>query len=449
LYLLLPQLKILMILSRKNEKPRASVQALGCRLNQYEGLTLEGKLRQAGYDVVPFGESADLGVINTCTVTNEADAKSRTAIRRFSRKNPNSITVVVGCYSQISANEVAMVEGVDYVIGNHDKMNFLDYIGGQKPEKPVVVRERIDREDFTVGYVGEVEFAQRANLKIQDGCDFMCSFCVIARGRARSRDWDDLFAEAHGMIDKGVREIVLTGVNLGTYSSNGQNFLRLIDSLSEIKGLDRLRISSIEPTTIPHELLGMMADPSHCLMPYLHVPLQSGCDKILSLMKRKYELQEMHDFFIQSQETVPNLCLGTDLMTGFPGETEEDFQETCETFLTFPFSYCHVFTYSEREGTAAARSDAHIPMQERRKRSSYLRSLSSSKRMDWHTEHCGRELRVLLENPKNNCVFGYSDHYLKVMIPDQGVEIANHFATVLVEEARPEYCVGKIIEIEQ
>ena len=180
------------------KKPRASVQALGCRLNQYEGLTMEGKLRDAGYEIVPFGESADLGVINTCTVTNEADAKSRTAIRRFSRKNPNSITVVVGCYSQISANEVAMVEGVDFVIGNHDKMNFLDYLGDRKPESPVIVRERIDREDFSIGYVGETSFEQRANLKIQDGCNFMCSFCVIpfARGRARSRNWADLFDEA-------------------------------------------------------------------------------------------------------------------------------------------------------------------------------------------------------------------------------------------------------------
>ena len=160
-------------------KPKASVQALGCRLNQYEGLSLEGKLREAGYEIVPFGESADLGVINTCTVTNEADAKSRNAIRRFSKKNPDSLTVVVGCYSQVSANEVAMVQGVDYVIGNNDKMNFLDYLGNRKPDRPVVVRERIDRDDFCLGGVEQVHYEQRANLKIQDGCDFMCSFCVI------------------------------------------------------------------------------------------------------------------------------------------------------------------------------------------------------------------------------------------------------------------------------
>ena len=181
-----------MSLAKKNTldssfKLKASVQALGCRLNQYEGQSIEGKLRSKGYEIVPFGEDANLGVINTCTVTNEADAKSRNVIRRFSRKNPDAITVVVGCYSQTSANEVAMVEGVDYVIGNHDKMNFLDYVGEEKPSTPVVIRERIDRSDFSMGQVGEVHFEQRSNLKIQDGCDFMCSFCVIpfARGRAR------------------------------------------------------------------------------------------------------------------------------------------------------------------------------------------------------------------------------------------------------------------------
>ena len=209
-------------------KLKASVQALGCRLNQYEGQSIEGKLRSRGYEIVPFGEDANLGVINTCTVTNEADAKSRNVIRRFSRKNPDAITVVVGCYSQTSANEVAMVEGVDYVIGNHDKMNFLDYVGEQKPASPVVIRERIDRSDFSMGQVGEVRFEQRSNLKIQDGCDFMCSFCVIPLPVVVpvQRDWSDLFEEAEQMVQKGVREIVLTGVNLGTYMSNGKKLSR-------------------------------------------------------------------------------------------------------------------------------------------------------------------------------------------------------------------------------
>ena len=404
-------------------------------------------MREAGYEVVPFGEPAELGVINTCTVTNEADAKSRNAIRRFSQMNPDATTVVVGCYSQISANEVAMVDGVDYVIGNHDKLNFLDYLSEQKPETPVVVRERIDREDFSIGMVGEVQFEQRANLKIQDGCDFMCSFCIIpfARGRARSRNWQDLLMDARQMIEKGVRELVLTGVNLGTYQSEGLDFLGMIEGLSELKGLDRLRISSIEPTTIPEALFSFMADPNHPLMPYLHVPMQAGCDRTLERMKRRYKLEEMDAFFNRATSAVPDLCVGTDLMVGFPGESSSDFEETCATFLDGPFAYCHVFTYSEREGTPAAKSNQQVPMEERRRRSAHLRRLSASKKMDFHAFYKGKELRVLLENPKDNSYFAYSDNYLKVRVPEQPLGLANRMARVKIGQAFPEYCLGELV----
>jgi threonylcarbamoyladenosine tRNA methylthiotransferase MtaB len=429
---------------------RASVETLGCRLNQSEGILLEGKLREAGYEVVPFGDPADLGVINTCTVTNEADAKSRNTIRRFCKKNPKATTVVVGCYSQISANEVAMVDGVDYVIGNHDKLNFLDYLSEDKPENPVVVRERIDREDFSIGMIGEAQFEQRANLKIQDGCDFMCSFCIIpfARGRARSRDWQDLLMDGRQMIEKGVREVVLTGVNLGTYQSEGRDFLSMIEELSELKGLNRLRISSIEPTTIPEELFPLMAASDHPLMPYLHVPMQAGCDRTLERMKRRYNLAEMDAFFKHATSAVPDLCVGTDLMVGFPGESNSDFEETCATFLNGPFAYCHVFTYSEREGTPAAKSDDQVPMEERRKRSAHLRRLSASKRMDFHKSHEGKVLRVLLENPKDGSYFAYSDNYLKVRVPELPPDLANRMARVKIGKAFPEYCIAELVDWE-
>ena len=429
---------------------RASVETLGCRLNQSEGILLEGKLREAGYEVVPFGDPADLGVINTCTVTNEADAKSRNTIRRFCKKNPKATTVVVGCYSQISANEVAMVDGVDYVIGNHDKLNFLDYLSEDKPENPVVVRERIDREDFSIGMVGEAQFEQRANLKIQDGCDFMCSFCIIpfARGRARSRDWEDLLTNAKLMIGKGVRELVLTGVNLGTYQTGGRDFLGMIEGLSELPGLDRLRISSIEPTTIPEELFPLMADPQHPLMPYLHVPMQSGCDRTLLRMKRRYNLAEMNAFFERASQAVPGLCVGTDLMVGFPGESVSDFEETCETFLNGPYAYCHVFTYSEREGTPAAKATDHIVMEDRRRRSAHLRRLSASKRMDFHDHYNGKEMRVLLENPKEGSYFAYSENYLKVRVPEKPTGLANRVAIVRIGQAFPEYCLADLLDWE-
>ena len=430
---------------------RASVQTLGCRLNQYEGVALEGKLRDAGYEVVEFGEEAELGVINTCTVTNEADAKSRNAIRRFNRKNPGALTVVVGCYSQVSANEVAMVDGVDYVIGNHDKLNFLHYLEPEKPDVPVIIRDRIDREDFTMGFVGDTNFEQRANLKVQDGCDFMCSFCIIpfARGRARAREYVDLLHEAKEMLNKGVREIVLTGVNLGTYHSQGYDFLALLDSLSSLGGLDRLRVSSIEPTTIPEEMFAWMADPAHPLMPFLHVPLQSGSDPILSKMKRRYRIGEMEAFFARALEAIPRVCMGTDLMVGYPGESDSHFQETCDRFMSFPLSYCHAFTYSERDGTPAAKQSDHVPMDIRRQRSAHLRSLSASKRMDFHKRHLGEEVDVLLENPKNGTYSGYSDHYLKVAVPESPQGLENRMARVFIKDARPEFCLGELLSWEE
>ncbi|MBT5715840.1 MAG: tRNA (N(6)-L-threonylcarbamoyladenosine(37)-C(2))-methylthiotransferase MtaB, partial [Opitutae bacterium] len=373
------------MVTKNPNKKRASVRALGCRLNQYEAIEMEGRLKSSGYEIVSFGETAELGVINTCTVTNEADAKSRNVIRRFIRKNPNALTVVVGCYSQMDANRIAMIDGVDYVIGNHDKINFLEYLDDEKPKVPVIIRDRISREDFSIGFVGEPKFEQRANLKIQDGCDFMCSFCVIpfSRGRARSRDLADLLDEAHRMAENGVKEIVLTGVNLGTYFSNEIEFLGLLEKLSNIRDLSRIRISSVEPTTIPEEIFHWMADESHPLMPYLHVPLQSGCNSVLKRMKRKYNLDEMAEFFNRATSAVPSICLGTDLMVGFPGETEEDFHETCNTFLNFPLDYCHVFTFSERKGTPAAKMYDQVPMDVRRKRSAHLRRISASKRMEF------------------------------------------------------------------
>jgi threonylcarbamoyladenosine tRNA methylthiotransferase MtaB len=422
-------------------RKKASVHALGCRLNQYEAVEMEGRLKSSGYDIVSFGEEADLGVINTCTVTNEADSKSRNVIRRFIRKNPQALTVVVGCYSQVNANRIAMIDGVDYIIGNHDKMNFLNYIGDEKPEVPVIIRERISREDFSIGFVGEPKFEQRANLKIQDGCDFMCSFCIIpfSRGRARSRETNDLLDEANRMITNGVREIILTGVNLGTYHSGGVNFVGLIEKLASLEGLVRIRISSIEPTTIPTELFQWMADDQHPLTPYLHIPLQAGCNSVLKNMKRRYGIEEMLDFFNSAKMEIPKLCIGTDLMVGFPGESEEDFLETSNFFTQSPLSYCHVFTFSERSGTPASKMKNQVPMDLRRKRSAHLRRLSSSKRMDFHKGQEGNLDTVLIENPKDSYFTGYTPNYTKVIVENTGRDISNQLVQVRLNHASPEF----------
>ena len=404
-------------------------------------------MKSSGYDIVSFGEEADLGVINTCTVTNEADSKSRNVIRRFIRKNPQALTVVVGCYSQVNANRIAMIDGVDYIIGNHDKMNFLNYLGDEKPEVPVIIRERISREDFSIGFVGEPKFEQRANLKIQDGCDFMCSFCIIpfSRGRARSREINDLLDEANRMITNGVREIILTGVNLGTYHSGGVNFLGLIEKLASLEGLDRIRISSIEPTTIPTELFQWMADDQHPLTPYLHIPLQAGCNSVLKNMKRRYGIEEMLDFFNSAKMEIPKLCIGTDLMVGFPGESEKDFLETSNFFTHSPLSYCHVFTFSERSGTPASKMKNQVPMDLRRKRSAQLRRLSSSKRMDFHKGQEGNLETVLIENPKDNYFTGYTPNYTRVLVENAGHDISNQLVQVRLNHASPEFIDAELI----
>ena len=429
---------------------RASLQTLGCRLNQYETNAIRDRLEEAGYRIVPFAAEADLAVVNTCTVSNAADAKSRNAIRRFIRKNPEAVTVVVGCYSQIGYKEISEIPGVDYIIGNNDKLNVLDYIGQDKTTRPVIIRDRIDREDFSVTLVGDAPFAQRANLKIQDGCDFMCSFCIIpfARGRARSRDFDNLLEEARSLTDRGVREFVLTGVNLGEYANSGKGIIEVIDALAQIDEVARIRISSIEPTTIPEALLSRMASSAHPLLPFLHVPLQAGCDQTLARMRRQYEVGDVIKFIERAVSLMPNLCVGTDLMVGFPGESEEEFEETCRIFLEHPFAYCHVFPFSERDGTPAARMTEQVPVAERNRRSAHLRRLSSAKRHEFNERQIGRTVEVLFENPRDGHWPGYTENYVPVVVPQEDeVELNNCLAKVRLLRVAADYAEAELVDI--
>ncbi len=432
---------------------RASVHTHGCRLNQAESQILAEKLQSAGYRIVPWGEPSDLGVINTCTVTREAEAKCRQSIRSFIRDNPGAFVAVVGCYSQTGASEVAAIPGVDLVIGNQEKLHLLDYLSFGKNPHPVIVHAKIDPSDFSIEYAGDHPFPQRANLKIQDGCDFLCSFCLIpfSRGRARSREWSNLLEEARALVRRGVKELVLVGVNIGTYDYSGKNIVDVVDALAEIEGLKRIRISSIEPTTAPLALLYRMADPAHPLVPYLHLPLQSGSDKILALMRRRYTIAEYRAFVDAAVRLVPDLCLGTDLLVGFPGETEEDFRITCDTFLEMPFAYAHVFTYSEREGTVAVRRGGWVPVPERNRRGAYLRRLSAKKRYDYHMTHLGREMEVLFENPRDTGWPGLTPNYIRVICRNGGLgahDLANRVARVRLEKVTGELVEAELVEIQ-
>lgn len=425
------------------------VHTLGCRLNQSESQMLRDRLASAGYRVVPFGEAADLGIINTCTVTREADAKCRKSIRQFIAQNPEAYTAVIGCYSQMGAAEIASIPGVDLIVGNQDKFAVLDHIDQGKNERPVILRERISKADFTLSHVGDIPFDKRANLKVQDGCDFMCSFCIIpfARGRARSREWDNTLDEARTAVARGIKELVLTGVNIGTYDNKGHGIVDLVDAFNEIPGLLRVRISSIEPTTVPIGLLDRMADPDHNLLPFLHLPLQSGSDPVLSLMRRKYSMNEYKSFVDEAVKRVPGLCLGTDIMVGFTGETEADFEETCRQFLELPFAYTHVFPFSEREGTLVMkREDGWVPMPERSRRCTRLRRLSAMKRHDFMEAYLGKEALVLLEDPRDGGFPGYTANYIRIRVDNPGYDIRNQLVRVRLGRIRADWMEAEILE---
>lgn len=426
---------------------RASVHTLGCRLNQSESAIINDRLRGDGYELVPFGDTADLGVINTCTVTGQADQKCRQAIRGFIRRNPDAFTAVVGCYSQLGYRAIAEIPGVDLIIGNQSKLDILDYVKLGKNASPLVIRDRFLRKDFTIETGGDEAYSRRANLKIQDGCDFMCSFCVIpfARGRARSRAIDNLLEEARRLVHRGARELVLTGVNIGTYDFAGHDIVSVADALNDIDGLNRVRISSIEPTTIPDALLDRMREPGHALMPYLHVPMQSGSDHVLSNMKRRYNIGELLDFIDDAAERVPGLCIGTDVLVGSPGEREEDFAATCAAFREHPFAYAHAFTYSPRKGTPAASRPEQVAAWIRRRRNAVIRRLSEEKRASYARGFFGQTMPVLFESSKNGLWPGYTPNYIRVaVISDTSLE--NQVRRVRLAESSADFVTAELAD---
>lgn len=429
------------------EKKRASLHTLGCRLNQSETNLLAEKLTDAGYELVPFGDAADLAIINTCTVTHEADAKSRKLVRQFIRANPEAYTAVIGCYAQMGAKALAEIPGVDLIIGNQEKLNVLDYVAAGKNEQALIVRDRIDRDDFEIEFSGVgVPLHRRANLKIQDGCDFMCSFCVIpfARGRARSRAMENLLGEARSLVERGAKELVLTGVNIGTYAWEGKTVLDVIAALNEVPGVERIRISSIEPTTIPEELFAWMRDPQHRLLPYLHVPLQSGSDRVLELMRRRYRRAEYIEFIQRAHAAVPGIGLGTDILVGFPGETEADFADTLGVLEETPLFYAHVFKYSERAGTASARMAERPDVVAASARSARLRKASAEKTRLFAEAQVGQVVPVLFEQPEQGFWTGYTDNYLRVAAASNE-DLENRICPVRLESVQGDLVYGTLV----
>ncbi|MCH9045325.1 MAG: tRNA (N(6)-L-threonylcarbamoyladenosine(37)-C(2))-methylthiotransferase MtaB [SAR324 cluster bacterium] len=449
--------------------PRASLHALGCRLNIAETDHIRRQLEADGYEIVPWGAPADVCVLNTCTVTAQAGAKSRQALRAVRRRNPQAILAVTGCYAQTDTERLAALGLADVVVGNGEKLNLPHHLqptpplpGGARVTR--IVAPRIPRGPFAVaGFDGGTLVTSgsgtRAHLKVQDGCDFMCTFCIIptARGRARPRAFDNLMAEAETLACAGVRELVLTGVNPGTYAHGGRGLDGVVDALNEVPGLARIRISSIEPTTVACGLLERMADPAHRLVPFLHLPLQSGSARILTAMRRRYGPGAYRAFAEQALGAVPGLCLGTDVMVGFPGEDDAAFGETCALLEALPFAYLHVFPYSERAGTPAPRLPGNVPAPIRQRRAALLRALGDVKRRTFHRRFLGGTLPVLFEQPKHpGLAQGYTENYIRVEAAAADAEALRNqirpvrlleagtakVAGVLVGEIAEERCAG-------
>lgn len=429
---------------------RASLHTLGCRLNQAETAILESRLRRDGYEVVAFGQPTDLLVVNTCSVTDEAERTCRYIIRKTLKHSPDAYVAVTGCYAQTGAGELRTIPGIDLIVGNQFKWDLPTFLPPpqflqKQPEPEVLHSKTIDREDFALPDIGKPD-STRALLKIQDGCNVMCSFCLIpfARGHQRSRILDDILLEAEVLAAEGYQEVVLTGVNIGQFNHNGVDLVGLIDRLERIGGIRRIRISSIEPTTVTEDLLERMAS-SVKLCPYLHIPLQSGDDAILSAMNRPYGVQDFVTLIERAAMMIPGLGLGTDLMVGFPGESETAFDHTVELAQRLPFSYLHVFTYSKRPGTAAAKLPGEIPLNIARRRAKTLADLSRQKRLAFAERWIGATIPVLFESGETEYLrLGTTGHFLKVVVPSP-VDLTNQIRQVRITGASDRWAVGYVV----
>ena len=407
-------------------KKKVAFYTLGCKLNFAETSTIARSFEEDGYTRVDFEDPADIYVINTCSVTENADKQFKQIVRKALKTNPKAFLAAVGCYAQLKPEELASVDGVDLVLGAKEKFNITQYIDDlTKNNEGIVHSCEIAETDF---YVGSYSIGDRtrAFLKVQDGCDYKCTYCTIpmARGISRSDTIENILANAKKISEKGIKEIVLTGVNIGDYGKgefgnkkHEHAFLELVQALDKVEGIERLRISSIEPNLIKDETIDFIAQ-SKAFVPHFHIPLQSGSNDILKKMKRRY-LRELYVSRVAKiREVMPDACIGVDVIVGFPGETDEHFLETYHFLNELDISYLHVFTYSERDNTEAVLMDGVVPDAVRAKRSKMLRGLSAKKRNAFYESQLGKEKTVLFESDnKQGYIHGFTENYVKVKAP--------------------------------
>ncbi len=424
---------------------KISFYTLGCRLNQSETASIQNSFEAGGYTVVDFEQPSDIVVINTCTVTEGGDADTRKLVNKVNRLNPGARIALVGCQAQVQKEKLAALPNVRWIVGNQRKMDLVAVFNEYpEPQTAEVVAPTIEREPFTIAVASIDHVHTRANIKIQDGCDFFCSFCEIpyARGRARSRVFDDILLEARALVAAGHKELILTGINIGTYTNDDHGLMDVIQRLDTIEGLSRIRISSIEPTTIPMGMFAYMGE-GHKLCRYLHIPLQAGHDDILTEMKRKYTTKEFSDFIWAAYHKVPSICIGTDVIVGFPGETDSHFDATADLLRELPIHYFHVFSYSPRY-MAKSRTLDNIPADVINKRSQVLRDLSQRKRRMFHESLLGTTQEVLFEEHKNGLWSGLTDHYVRVKIK-ASEDLTNKISQVRLKSVEGQNVYGELL----
>jgi threonylcarbamoyladenosine tRNA methylthiotransferase MtaB len=426
----------------------------GCRLNQAETAILEKSFESHGFKIIPFGQVTDIIVVNTCTVTEGGDRDTRRLVNKINRTQDNAKIALIGCQSQILKEKLLTYKNVQWVVGNQQKMALSHiieqaYKNDPKLPEPQLIVNKIKREPFTIEGSGIDRHHTRANLKIQDGCDFYCAFCTIpfARGPARSRVFEDIVREAIELIEAGHRELVLTGINIGTYeyetnTGEKKTIVEVIQSLLRLEGLDRLRLSSIEPTTIPKEVIFLIRDhPKMCR--YLHIPIQAGSDTVLSAMNRHYTMAEFREFIDFVYQTVPDVCIGTDIIVGFPGETKGCFDQTVANLMTMPIHYYHVFSYSERQMARSKKMEDQVSSPEITKRSKILRELSQKQRHAFYRQFLGQTVRVLFEQEKNGYWVGNTDNFLRIQVKSND-KLKNQILPCRLESVKSNQITGTL-----
>ena len=414
-------------------RKKVAFYTLGCKLNFSETSTIARNFQDDGFERVDFEEVADMYVINTCSVTENADKQFKQVVRKAMKLNDKAFVAAIGCYAQLKPEELANVDGVDLVLGATEKFKITDYINDlSKNDFGEIHSCEIEEADF---YVGSYSIGDRtrAFLKVQDGCDYKCTYCTIplARGISRSDELENVLKNAKEISEQGIKEIVLTGVNIGDYGKgefgnkkHEHTFLELVQELDKVEGIERLRISSIEPNLLKNETIEFVSK-SRTFVPHFHIPLQSGSNDILKLMKRRYQREIYTERVNKIREVMPDACIGVDVIVGFPGETDEHFLETYHFLNDLDISYLHVFTYSERDNTEAVEMNGIIPANIRAKRSKMLRSLSVKKRRAFYESQIGTNRTVLFETEnKEGYIHGFTENYVRIKTP-WNPELAN------------------------